>query len=577
NMSKNLSLTDEQSRLNARLEAHMVYICPECGKAFRTQAEWRQHLNTYPPKPPLLIKYLIYVQKHDYLKKTYSDFNFIQIDERFHECQLCFKWVENAHNTIALLQYHYFMHLEHSETYRCVHCRMAYTRRRALNVHLMDTHMREIEKYENKLRQMKRQQQQEQKPPAAAAANSVNPGNVEKPIVAKRPTRGRPKLNIPVKKRKDLLQKALMDIDLLAEMEKPATQSPPAATKTTSNTNASEQNLDRCLNAYEDILRKEEEKAPKYEADLDALCQEFFEDKEYPTKDKEDEKKGEAAAPVAQTQGDNQEVVIIEIDALGKEEVAQLRKEMNTSGPQVQSAKRRRLSTTPTRDSDTEVSANGLTKLISYLCPKCGKEIASMDEWRAHVFKKHDFEHIIENSFKILEPGRKAMCLQCREVQPTTKRSQLQKHCFKHLPYRSYLKCTLCDRTKTSTSKIFNHIRYNHQEELQRKNKTQLLIKPEPKWASPKRPAARLDKVGSGGEDDEGEAEEEGESMMCEHCNKLFKTKWRYGRHVAGCRRAGMLRPSTPVDGSIAALLNHLREGCQRINPIWKEMQLNRT
>ncbi|KAH8265561.1 hypothetical protein KR038_010489, partial [Drosophila bunnanda] len=562
-MSKNLSLTDEQSRLNARLEAHMVYICPECGKAFRTQAEWRQHLNT--------IEYLHYIQKHDYLKKTYSDFNFIQIDERFHECQLCFKWVENAHNTIALLQYHYFMHLEHSETYRCVHCRMAYTRRRALNVHLMDTHMREIEKYENKLRQMKRQQQQEQKLPAAAAANSVNPGNVEKPIVSKKLPRGRPKLNIPANKRKDLLQKALMDIDLLGEMEKPTTQSQPAATKTTNNTNASEQNLDRCLNAYEDILRKEEEKAPKYEADLDALCQEFFEDKDYSTKPKEDEKK--EAASGSQAQEENQEVVIIEIDALGKEEVAQLRKEMNTSGTQVQAAKRRRLSTTPTRDSDTEVSTNGLTKLISYLCPKCGKEIASMDEWRSHVFKKHDFEHIIENSFKILEPGRKAMCLQCREVQPTTRRSQLQKHCFKHLPYRSYLKCTLCDRTKTSTSKIFNHIRYNHQEELQRKNKTQLLIKPEPKWASPKRPAVRPDKAGS--EDEEGE--DEGVRLMCEHCNKLFKTKWRYGRHIAGCRRAGMLRPSSPVEGSIAALLNHLREGAKRINPIWKSMQLNKT
>ncbi|XP_017031712.1 uncharacterized protein [Drosophila kikkawai] len=557
-MSKNVSLTDEQSRLNARLEAHMVYICPECGKAFRTQAEWRQHLNT----------------KHDYLNKTYSDFNFIQIDERFHECQLCFKWVENAHNTIALLQYHYFMHLEHSETYRCVHCRMAYTRRRALNVHLMDTHMREIEKYENKLRQMKRQ---EQKPSTAPAANSVNPGNAEKQVATKGPLRGRPKLNMQTKKRKDLLQTALMDIDLVAEMEKPSAQSPPAATKTTNNTNASEQNLDRCLNAYEDILRKEEEKVPKYEADLDALCQEFFEDKESLTQDKGDEEKDEAAAPVAQeAQKENQEVVIIEIDALGKEEVAQLRKEMNTSSPQQQSAKRRRLSTTPTRDSDTEISTNGLTKLISYLCPKCGKEIASMDEWRAHVFKKHDFEHIIENSFKILEPGRKAMCLQCREVQPTTRRSQLQKHCFKHLPFRSYLKCTLCYRTKTSTSKIFNHIRYNHQEELQRKNKTQLLIKPEPKWASPKRPATRPDKAGSGGKDEDGE-EEEGESLICEHCNKVFKTKWRYGRHIAGCRRAGMLRPSTPVEGSIAALLSHLREGCQRINPIWRSMQLNKT
>ncbi|KAI8045939.1 hypothetical protein M5D96_002130 [Drosophila gunungcola] len=517
-MSRNVTLSDEQSRLNARLEAHM---------------------------------------KHDYLKKTYSDFNFIQIDERFHECQLCFKWVENAHKTIALLQYHYFMHLEHSETYRCVHCRMAYTRRRALNVHLLETHMREIEKYENKLRQMKRQQQQ--KPTVVPEAGS--PGKA----------RGRPK-GSGSKKQKDLLQKALMDIDLHTELEKSPTQpcvaktaaAPAVAPKT--NANASEQNLDRCLNAYEDIVRKEEEKVPKYDAELEALCQEFFEEGSIASKGGADVGQQLVDAPPQQ---ENQEVVIIEIDALGKEEVAQLKKEMK-SDSLGQAAKRRRLSTTPPRDSDTEMSTNGLMKLISYLCPKCGKEISSMDGWRTHVFKKHDFEHIIENSFKILDPGRKAMCLQCREVQPTTQRSQLQKHCFKHLPYRSYLKCTLCERTKTSTSKILNHIRYNHQEELQRKNKTQLLIKPEPKWSSPNKSgqAAKPDDAGSGDEEEEDE-----ESFVCEHCNKKFQAKWRLDRHIFVCKRVGVTHPISPVDGTVEAMLNNLREGHLRMNVIWKAMQ----
>ncbi|XP_037730596.1 uncharacterized protein LOC119560933 [Drosophila subpulchrella] len=541
-MSRNVTLSDEQSRLNARLEAHMVYICPECGKAFRTQAEWRQHLNT----------------KHDYLKKTYSDFNFIQIDERFHECQLCFKWVENAHKTIALLQYHYFMHLEHSETYRCVHCRMAYTRRRALNVHLLDTHMREIEKYENKLRQMKRQQQTKTTTVAVSDPGSPTKG------------RGRPKGSVN-RKQKDLLQKALMDIDLNTELEKSPTQPAAAvatapAVSTKVNTNVSEQNLDRCLNAYEDIVRKEEEKVSKYEDDLDALCQEIFEDGTTSSKGTAVEEHQLAKTELPQK---NQEVVIIEIDALGKDEVAQLKKDMKSDSG-VQAAKRRRLSTTPTRDSDTEMSTNGLIKLVSYLCPNCGKEIASMDGWRAHVFKKHDFEHIIENSFKIMEPGRKAMCLHCREVQPTTNRSLLQKHYFKHLPYRSYLKCTLCDRTKTSTSKILNHIRYNHQEELQRKNKTQLLIKPEPRWSSPSRSgkSTKPDEAGSDGEED---GDEEG--LVCEHCNKTFKTKWRHDRHVVACKRAGVIRTSSPVEGTVEAMLNNLREGHIRMNAIWKAMQ----
>ncbi|XP_068153811.1 zinc finger protein 91 [Drosophila tropicalis] len=523
-MSRSLVLTDEQSRLNARLEAHMVYICPECGKAFRTQVEWRQHLNT----------------KHDYLKKTYVDFNFTQINNRFHECQICFKWVENAHKTIAMLQYHYFMHLDHSKTYRCVHCRMAYTRRRALNSHLLDTHMREIEKYEAKLRQMKRNEEQKA---LEAAATLPKPTKIPNKPVGRPPNKSG-----TARKRKDLLAKALMDIDLQAEDYK--------GTNTTSNStevshskasNASEQNLDRCLNAYEDILRKEEE-----QADLDALCEEFFVEKV----DDEQELPQKPTEPKANS---SQEVVIIEIDALGKEEVDQLQKELKPGGSRSPPSKRRRLS------ESEELNTQELTKLISYLCPKCGKEISSMDAWRTHVFEKHDFEHFIENNFKIIEPGYKSMCLQCREIQTTTKRSELQKHCFKHLPYRSYLKCSLCDRTKTSMSKMYNHIRYNHQEELQSKNKTQLIVKPEPRWnISPKhRLQTSAESLRPESPPNDGD-----EHLVCEYCNKIFKTYWRHKRHEATCIKAGVLQPESLFDTGADLIMKHLREGCLRMSTI---------
>lgn len=533
-------LTDEQSKINARLEAHMVYICPECGKAFRTQAEWRQHLNTvgycnylfhFHSKLNLL---LILLQKHDYLKKTYSDFNFIQIDENFHECQLCFKWVENAHKTIALLQYHYFMHLDHRETYRCVHCRLAYTRRRALNEHLMSTHMKEIEKYEAKLKQVKRTQDEQKKLTKSRAA----------------------------KQRNDLLQKALMDIDLQTEdPDETVAQSPPGS-KPNSKTNASEQALDRCLNAYEDFVRKEEEgqsrqqDITKNEGELDKICQEIFDDTgEQPSKPSSD----------SESQQDK-EVVIIEIDALGKEEVDQLKKDMKSDEesepePGVSPVrKRKRSSGTANLETDLENSTNGLSKLVSYLCPKCGKEIASMDDWRRHVFKKHDFEHYIEHSFKIKE--NRSVCLQCQETLYTTKRSELQKHCFKHLPYRSYLKCSLCDRTKTSMSKMYNHIRYNHQAELQRKNKTQLLIKPEPKWTqhSPKTREISTS---------ESKTPDTDEERLCKFCGKTFKTFWRFERHASLCKVAQNSTKEFTAD----ALLKHLREGRMRLNAIWSQMQ----
>ncbi|KAM8703821.1 hypothetical protein ACLKA7_008451 [Drosophila subpalustris] len=446
-MPRNSVLTDEQSKLNARLEAHMIYICPECGKAFRTQAEWRQHLNT----------------KHDYLRKTYADFNFIQIDENFHECQLCFKWVENAHKTIALLQYHYFMHLDHCETYRCVHCKLAFTRRRALNEHLLTIHIKQIEKYEAKMKKVKR---------------ALDDANVPKQM----------------RKRNDLLQKALMDIDLKLEDQDEASPGALATVKANSNPNpkpnASEQALDRCLNAYEDFVRKEEEEDQtqdvKDEDELDALCQEFFEERP--------EIAEKVAKPTDARPQQNKEVVTIEIDAVGEEEMDKLQNGMqsdhDTETYENPPVKRQRKSATLHQDGDFEMSMEGLAKLVSYLCPKCGKEIHSMEDWRTHVFQKHDFEHFIERSFQI--KNGQSICLQCHEVQNTTKRSELQKHCFKHLPFRSYLKCTLCERTKTNMSKMYHHIRYNHQKELQRKNKTQLLIKPEPK-ATTSRPVKKLE------------------------------------------------------------------------------------
>ncbi|KAH8414282.1 hypothetical protein KR215_002051, partial [Drosophila sulfurigaster] len=503
-MSRNGVLTDEQSKLNARLEAHMVYICPECGKAFRTQVEWRQHLNT----------------KHDYLNKTHVDFNFKQIDKNFHECQMCFKWVENAHKTIALLQYHYFMHLEHRQTYRCVHCRLAFTRRRALNDHLLGAHIKEIEKYEAKLKRTP----QETKGPKTIAKGAT---------LSSRP-------------RDDLLEKALMDIDLQNDDQHEAAAGNKANANVNSISHSSDQALDRCLNAYEDFVRKEES---QHQAPDDVLGAPGLKFLQHHTEEIETDK----------------EVVIIEIDALGAEEMHKLQKKMK-SEPEAETdtsptRKRKRDSNQQTLDTskdDMDQSMDGIANLITYLCPQCGKEIDNVSDWRRHVFKKHDFEHIIEHSFKIKD--NHSVCLKCHEVQPTTKRLELQKHCFKHLPYRSYLKCRLCDRSKTSMPKMFNHIRYNHQDELQRKNKTQLLIKPEPKWGVKRKLENPVQNLTVNADDE----------LVCKFCHKTFKTVWRFDRHATICKAQDAYMQVTTVD----ALLKHLKEGQIRLNAISRKTQL---
>ena len=123
---------------NLRLEEHMCFICPECGKENKTQQEWRKHLNI----------------QHNYASKTIEDFGFKEIDDKYHECQICMKWVANAHQAIALLQYHRFLHLPYARTYRCKHCPGSFTRKRALCEHLLRFHNDLITKME-KERKMK--------------------------------------------------------------------------------------------------------------------------------------------------------------------------------------------------------------------------------------------------------------------------------------------------------------------------------------------------------------------------------------------------------------------------------------
>lgn len=127
---------------NLRLEEHMRFICPECGKENNTQQEWRKHLNI----------------QHNYASKTVEDFDFKEIDDKYHECQICMKWVANAHQAIALLQYHRFLHLPYARTYRCKHCPGSFTRKKALCEHLYRFHNGLITKMdkERKLQEMKK-------------------------------------------------------------------------------------------------------------------------------------------------------------------------------------------------------------------------------------------------------------------------------------------------------------------------------------------------------------------------------------------------------------------------------------
>ncbi|XP_013112142.2 uncharacterized protein LOC106090483 [Stomoxys calcitrans] len=123
------------------MERHMVFVCPECGQTTETQNEWRQHLNTV----------------HDYARKKAIDFDFKEIDRKYHECQICLKRLAHGHQSPVLLQHHRFTHLPYSGPFKCRYCAGTYVKKRALSVHLFRCHSQLMNKVDNdyKMEKMK--------------------------------------------------------------------------------------------------------------------------------------------------------------------------------------------------------------------------------------------------------------------------------------------------------------------------------------------------------------------------------------------------------------------------------------
>lgn len=124
------------------MERHMIFVCPECGQTSDTQNEWRQHLNLV----------------HDYARKKAKDFDFKEVDRKYHECQICLKRLAHGHHSPVLLQYHRFSHLTYGGPFKCRYCAGAYYKKRALSVHLFRCHSQLMNKLDNEYKMEKMKQ-----------------------------------------------------------------------------------------------------------------------------------------------------------------------------------------------------------------------------------------------------------------------------------------------------------------------------------------------------------------------------------------------------------------------------------
>ncbi|XP_073833153.1 uncharacterized protein [Musca autumnalis] len=114
-------------------------------------------------------------------------------------------------------------------------------------------------------------------------------------------------------------------------------------------------------------------------------------------------------------------------------------------------------------DTILELQKQEMQKYINYLCPECLKEFDNQPEWRLHVFEDHSLANAIKTKFHPLNDQKTSfLCLSCYQVQKTAKHVDLQRHYFQHMPHQGYLKCNLCKKTKSSKSRMLQHLDFVH-------------------------------------------------------------------------------------------------------------------
>ncbi|KAI8129600.1 hypothetical protein FF38_10098 [Lucilia cuprina] len=584
---------------NPRLEEHMRFICPECGKENNTQQEWRKHLNI----------------QHSYATKTVEDFDFKEIDDKYHECQICMKWVANAHQAIALLQYHRFLHLPYARTYRCKHCPGSFTRKKALCEHLFRFHNGLIAKLDNerKLQELKRTND-EQSPQhnsefymkfvcplcgktfnrfniwqqhidAAHSGTSVDlrlfriqstknyycaqccQTLYDAPSKAQLQRHSFTHLPHPLyfqcvycKIGKSYKSEVLLHvIKSHAEeyekykeyIRKPVEWGGQASKDVIKEldlilgTQPAKQ-TDILQKAIQDSfinLEEEIDKDLKYQHEV-ALDQSLKELDDILNSEIDPNLQLRTNASVSENEIDEEELEVI-CNEMFEEIIEQ---PINPVTESLTKPNRKRLKL------DLTAPENGLKlndslqkemqKYINYLCPECGNEFESQSVWRSHVFEQHNLANAVDTKFRAFNAQKTAyICLVCYQIQRTAKHSELRRHHFQHMPYQAYLKCTICTKTKSSKPKMLQHLQFSHLKDIQKTTNamatsTKTMVK----------------------------------NLRCLDCDKLYAHQTRFETHCRQCPQR--LQPLAVGQYDIEKnmkLLEHLQNASRRIGKLLEE------
>ncbi|KAH8420837.1 hypothetical protein KR222_006250 [Zaprionus bogoriensis] len=102
------------------IEQNYIFLCPSCGKAYKTQFEWRRHIN----------------EAHNFDKRQYL--NMRQLDKYRYQCTQCKDIVCNS--KLKGLQDHHFRHLPYRLYLKCLVCGTCYNHKPNIAAHLRARH-----------------------------------------------------------------------------------------------------------------------------------------------------------------------------------------------------------------------------------------------------------------------------------------------------------------------------------------------------------------------------------------------------------------------------------------------------
>ncbi|XP_075146227.1 uncharacterized protein LOC142220779 [Haematobia irritans] len=550
------------------LDSHMIFICPECGQENFTQQEWRKHLNTM----------------HDYAKKTFRELNFKKVDDNHYECLDCLKWTSSGHQTTAVLQYHRFSHLPYSKIYRCRHCSASsFLRKRALVDHLQSVHIRLLNKSCQTARNnraaidhrdpkinkefymrflcplcgklFERFQFWIQHLDSAHSSTSVDlrmhriAGTKSYTcgdcsfIMKDGPTRSqlqrhhfshlpypsyfqcafcysrkayktelllhfikyhmadyllyRSYIVLPDEWGGPAEMKAIRELRHLMEVasKRPKTDILQKAlddinledeAKSDVEKFNHEKALNQSLNSYEDVFIKQMKKpsSPK------RPCIKFS-----------------------------------EITHNDLESICQEMFEEIISYP------------------SHEDLQSYMQRYIHYLCPECGDEFDDQPTWRCHVYDAHNLINAVDAKFRPLNSAKSIyLCLVCKQIQKTSKHADLRRHHFQHMPFQSYLKCTICSKTKSSKPKMIQHMENIHLLFIRQEIKVPYIADLNTSKVNAKR-------------------------FQCLQCDKTYAVQSRFKNHCRMCPKG--LTPLNVGKGDLSRnlkLLEHLKNANSRLD-----------